>query len=980
MNEPQDPQADGAEGRSPSYDYGDDAHGSRPDAASAPAQPDGPQPDPAPQVPAVPAGASAPLARTADGVPSAPEAPPASEASPAAAAPQGAGPTAGAQQPVQDGPPAQQPGSAPGAASMTPEELRAKLGGLGLINPLPSLAVGGIAYAGAFLVAVLGMILAAVAVALSGIGNPVEAGLDSVDLSPSEQLSGVATALRAPFQLVAMAAFGGLGFGVSYEGVTLRAVVRVLPGVITLAMVLLSFFGGRFVQKRQPAGHLGIWASSLLAGFGVAVFTVLAALILAQPIPIEDGITLRLHAAGFDSFFGALVLVTAALALGRISVRARPAWWPLIADLAAGLKLALSHALLLTVLGLVAATVITTVQALIDGRMPPMLAVLLLLPLAGGHVLAVFTGLPMLSAASASVQSPEIMGFLLGDLSGTMRASIFSMPWYVWLIGLLLGLVTLMASSLLWQHQRRVVPDNVIALAVSWAALPIAYFVGGVVLVILAHSSATFQVSGSFFDGSQRMSASAGLAAWTPFLALLAGVLVEVLSRVVAPLIAPFLPGVMLNWFRRRVAPAVVTAGAGSAGEIGVAAGAEGAAGAGRAAGAESAAGVAPAANADSAAGTSGGAGVRTVPLGATAGALAGPSVHPSDSGEEAAPRKPLSRGARRALIGGGVGVGAVLVLAVGLTVAYNVVAGSRYAPEKQVEAYLGALEEGDVERAVELAPPNVPTSQQILLTDAVGGAVEGRIDGHRITDVEESEGAARVTAEVTQDGVTMQQHFTVTRDGRTAVVFPNWRLGTVEYPSMAVYIPEGATTLIVNGQEIPTDGLSMEGEMAMLTVVPGTYSVTLPETSEHIAAVPSELVVSADPDSWYELFATPYYELSEAGLTEIQSQVDAQLDECASSTEPSPEGCDLSTWAFGIVEGSGSWEITEYPVVYVEPGEGGWYIATEYPDGYGAATYSYQYESWGSEDPIDQSDETSVSFTGVAVLDEEGNLVVLDE
>src|SRR5699024_4579741 len=126
----------------------------------------------------------------------------------------------------------------------------------------------------------------------------VEASLESMDLGPEEALSGVAMALRFPFQLVALAMLGGLGFSATIEGVSASLSVRLLPAMITLVMVLLSFYGGRFVQRRQGGGQLGIWVSAVVAGFAVALVTVLAALIFAQPLPLGDGITLRLHAAG----------------------------------------------------------------------------------------------------------------------------------------------------------------------------------------------------------------------------------------------------------------------------------------------------------------------------------------------------------------------------------------------------------------------------------------------------------------------------------------------------------------------------------------------------------------------------------------------------------------------------------------------------------------------------------------------------------
>ncbi|MGO1569443.1 MAG: hypothetical protein ACTHXC_15555, partial [Brachybacterium sp.] len=450
---------------------------------------------------------------------------------------------------------APQPAAAPATTGLTAADLSKKLGAAGLINPLPSLAVGGATYAGGIVMSIVTIVLVAVAAMLTGIGNPVEASLESMDLGPEEALSGVAMALRFPFQLVALAMLGGLGFSATIEGASASLSVRLLPAVITLVMVLLSFYGGRFVQRRQGGGQLGIWVSAVVAGFAVALVTVLAALIFAQPLPLGDGITLRLHAAGFDSFFGAFFLIAIAHGLGRVSLRSRPAWWPLLTDLAAGFKLATIHALLVTVVAFLAIAVVTTIQALVNGEMPPVIYVILLLPLLGGYVLSYLTGLDMLSALSATSRGAGMLDFLAGGLSGSEYISVFSMPWYAWLGALVLIPVGLCIASLLWQHQRQVVPGNVIALAVSWAALPIAYFIGALALMILGVVSMQVAVSGGFLQ-NERFGASLGLAAWTPLLAGVAGVLVELLSRFVAPLVAPYLPGRALSWFRRPLAPA----------------------------------------------------------------------------------------------------------------------------------------------------------------------------------------------------------------------------------------------------------------------------------------------------------------------------------------------------------------------------------------------------------------------------------------
>ncbi|MGP5707922.1 hypothetical protein ACTXPC_05840 [Brachybacterium alimentarium] len=915
---------------------------------------------------------------------------------------------------------------------MTPEEITRKLGEVGLVNPLQSLAVGAIAYAGAFLMAIVAVVLSVVAIVVNGLGNPVDSALESVDMDQAEAGSGVASLLRLPFQLVAMATFGSFDVDGTIEGVSFGAGLRILPFGITLVMVLLAFYGGRFVQKRQRAGLLGIWTTSVLTGFGVALFTVLSAFILAERVPAEAGASISLHAAGFDTFFGAFALITLSLALGRLTVRARRSWWPLVADLPAAFKLAVSHALIVTVLGLCGVTIVSTIQALIDGETPPMIYVLLLLPLIGGHVLSFVTGLDMLSAATANIDGAGALSYLMDGMNGTERATMFSLPWYTWLGGLLLGGLALLLASLLWQHQRRIVPHHVVSLGVSWIALPAAYFLGGLVLLVLSQASVAAQLSGGgFFFGDMRIGASVGLAAWTPLLAMMAGVIVELLSRFVAPFLTPFLPSAALSWFRRPLAPAAA----------GVTSGAVGAAGASSAAGpagsgpltysaplagaapdggfslAPSAQGIPTDINADgvveagtvsaqhagqaqaheavptSADGTAAAGRYATVPIGATAGALsfagaagaagadgstAEPGAAGNSTGKITAAAASLSPRTRKLVLAGAVVVGAGIVLVIGLIVTFVVLSNTVFSPEKRVEAYLGAVQAGDAEQALEIAAPNVPTAQQALLTNDIAGAAENRISDFEIVGSEESGSkSATVTAKVTQDGVTTTRTYRVDRSGRTAVVFPDWTMAETEYATLALVIPDGAATLLVNGQEVAVSDLdTSEGYYAPAAVLPGQYTVTLPESSELVAAVESVAYVSADPDDWYELYAAPGYSLSESGMEEVQTQVDALLDECATSTEESPDGCPFRAYAYGVVEDSGSWTIDSYPTVEVEESDEGWYFGSS--SSAGAATYSYQKEGWGSDDePTDETDESSFSVSGTVTVGEDGTVAV---
>lgn len=328
--------------------------------------------------------------------------------------------------------------------------------------------------------------------------------------------------------------------------------------------------------------------------------------------------------------------------------------------------------------------------------------------------------------------------------------------------------------------------------------------------------------------------------------------------------------------------------------------------------------------------------------------------------------------------LAGGVATGTLIVLAAGLAVAFNVVSSTVYTPEKSVEAYLTALQDGDVATAMELAPPNVPTAQRALLTDAVAGSAENRISGYRIVgSTDRGDDSVEVSAEVTQDGVATTHSYLVERDGRTGVVFPQWRMGELQYASIELRLPQGVTALVINGQDFAAEDLGFEDGIAHATVLPGTYTVALASDSEFLTVVDSSVHVSADQAQWYELFASPSFEISEAGRSEVQAQVNALLDECATSAEPDPENCPFGTWSYDVVDGSGSWTLDAYPTVTVEEGREGWVFSTHATQDAGSATYSYQREAWFDDEPLDESAEVAIWVSGDVVLTEDGQVEI---
>lgn len=354
------------------------------------------------------------------------------------------------------------------------------------------------------------------------------------------------------------------------------------------------------------------------------------------------------------------------------------------------MRLAVVHALVVTVVVGLWLWVVFAVRAIADGQTQLALAPLVLLPLLLGQVVAGVTGLSALSSGTVAVTGT--FGDIWGGGALTEGLSLFDLPWYAWLIAIPLSLLTLVAVSVLWNHDRRVVPGSVTALVVSWAALPAVYFLGAVVLMGAGQVRLGLTASGL---GAGAVTLS--LAAWTPLLLAVAGILVELSSRLLAPFLAPVVPRGALARFRAPI----------GAGPTPQAAPAPGAA----------------------------------VPAPPAPGTGAQPAA-PVALG----PARPLSPAVRRRLLLGGGTAGALLVVGVAAVIAINVVTSALFSPSRQVDAYLGALEDGRYGQALELAAPNVSHADRVLLTDEIGADTEGRLTAHSVEDVETDGDTATVT------------------------------------------------------------------------------------------------------------------------------------------------------------------------------------------------------------------------------------------
>jgi hypothetical protein len=358
---------------------------------------------------------------------------------------------------------------------------------------------------------------------------------------------GIIGIIGIPFQLVALACFGSYDakLEMGFLG-NLTMSWRGLPLLITVAMLLFAFLAARIAQRRWGSnGPLGALLWSGLSGFGVALFALLATRLTAFSIEDDSlGLSFSMHSAGADMFFGTWALVTLPLLLGHLAGMRKPAWWPLVADLAAAPRLALVHALAFALPVGALALVGGSIAQVIEGEGQSVLGMWVSLPIWGLTALGLIPGLGMLVVPVHVTTRGDV------ESLGMERAGEFlwftELPWYVWLPMALIALLVPPLVALLWHRHREIPAGNLIAQISSWAALPLAY--AGCSLVLLALVHVTFTARMGMLGN---VGVSISLALWMPVVAFVVGLAVEATARFGAPFVDRFVPGVLVDWFRR---------------------------------------------------------------------------------------------------------------------------------------------------------------------------------------------------------------------------------------------------------------------------------------------------------------------------------------------------------------------------------------------------------------------------------------------
>jgi hypothetical protein len=262
----------------------------------------------------------------------------------------------------------------------------------------------------------------------------------------------------------------------------------------------------------------------------------------------------------------------------------------------------------------------------------------------------------------------------------------------------------------------------------------------------------------------------------------------------------------------------------------------------------------------------------------------AGPQGHHETS---AAAPGPSPRRRRTLLLLGG----AAVLFALGLVAAVAVGrAAAAHQPQAAAVAYLEAVQQGEVERAMSLDGTE-PGDDDVLLTDEAYDAVTDGVTGFRVTGTTVDGDSAVVTATVQQGGETggvYDQEFTLEKDGTDLLFLDRWALQPVELGTLTVQVgAPDAAVVTVAGVEVPHAGA--EGDTVTLRAFPGSWPATLDGAGAYEADDVAGVVTGASSTGSP---ATLVAELTETGQAAARAAVDSWLAACVASPDLKPAGC----------------------------------------------------------------------------------------
>ena len=274
---------------------------------------------------------------------------------------------------------------------------------------------------------------------------------------------------------------------------------------------------------------------------------------------------------------------------------------------------------------------------------------------------------------------------------------------------------------------------------------------------------------------------------------------------------------------------------------------------------------------------------------------------------------QPLDPKTKKAIVIGGIVVGALIVLGI----VYGVLNSTVFSAKSVAQNYMSAIADGDYSKANGIADPQVDKNQVKLLSNNVAKTDNATISNPHVADVKTTAGVATVNVSYTLNGKTVNDSLTINKDGSKLLIFPNWKISSPLLKTINVVAPSTVDSLSVNGVKVsPKNAEKLDGNTWTLRVYPGTYKISAGK-SDYITSDTVTVRTSGGSDSGSsnseELIIKATSKLKEA----LTSAVNAKLDDCAKSTDYAPENC---PFGFNLYDDDDyrnfAWSISSYPKI----------------------------------------------------------------
>lgn len=263
----------------------------------------------------------------------------------------------------------------------------------------------------------------------------------------------------------------------------------------------------------------------------------------------------------------------------------------------------------------------------------------------------------------------------------------------------------------------------------------------------------------------------------------------------------------------------------------------------------------------------------------------------------------------RRELVRLGIVLGILLVAFAATVVVMNLTLTSAGG---FVRGYLDALARHDVAGALQLAGPlgsADDASDELLTAEALGDLDDIELVG----DVDAGDGIHHVTYRYVAGGLAGESTFEVRRTGTLLAFFPTWSF-TVPPVSVLEVTPLHDTRFSANGVDVTAP--AQDEPAPYLVFTPST--TRLSHESTYLQADPVDALASvpgAAVDASVDVRPTGAF------VKQVQSELDAYLDECTTQEVLLPTGCPFGQEIANRIVSTPLWSMTQYPQVTIVPG-----------------------------------------------------------